>query len=84
MSKNKRAIDYSLERILNRIFEEPERPLSNTNIVQDKYITFLIKKNIKLALQNRQIDFFNYFANLDSYEQYGSFDPEQKQITSQR
>ncbi len=44
----------------------------------------LIRKNLRLSLQNQEIDYLNYFANLDSYELYGSVDPEQGRSISDK
>jgi hypothetical protein len=34
--------------------------------VEDRYIACLIRKNLRMALNNPEIDYLNYFANLDT------------------
>ena len=45
--------------------------------VEDRYVACLIRKNLRIALQNVEIDLLNYFANLDMLEQHGSIEPDQ-------
>ncbi len=36
--------------------------------MEENYISFLIKKNLKKALQDEEIDYFNHFKKLDINE----------------
>jgi hypothetical protein len=51
--------------------------------VEDNYISFLIRKNIKLALKDEEVDFFNHFKKLDNNEN-PSGAPDHKPITDKR
>ena len=50
----------------------------------DNYVTYLIQKNIKKGLLNEEIDYLNYFANLDAIEQYGVLENDQKLINDKK
>jgi hypothetical protein len=65
MRQNKGRIDSSLERILERIEEETPVEVKAADVVKDRYVSCLIRKNLRLALLNSEVDYFNYFANLD-------------------
>ena len=44
----------------------------------------LIKKNLRKALVNTEIDYLNYYATLDAIEQYGSVDPGQDKLITDK
>jgi hypothetical protein len=74
-----------VQKVCDRIEEEPPEPPKAIGSVEDKYIACLIRKNLRIALVNSDIDQLNYFANLDTLEQYGSIDPEQtRSITDKK
>lgn len=66
MKYNKNRINQEITKIYNKILEEPHQ-ISPQESVEDRYVACLVRKNLRLALQNQEIDYLNYFANLDSY-----------------
>jgi len=77
MKQNKKRINEEVQKVCDRIAIEPPPHPRPAEGVEDRYVACLIKKNLKIALQNTEIDFLNYFANLDMLEQHGSIEPEQ-------
>jgi|LakMenEpi03Aug12_release.lakeMendotaPanAssembly.Ray.scaffolds.fasta_scaffold466346_1 hypothetical protein len=65
MKQNKKRINEEVQKVCDRIAVEPLPQPRPTEGVEDRYVACLIKKNLKIALQNSEIDFLNYFANLD-------------------
>lgn len=85
MKQNKVRINSELQKVYDRIINEPARAIKPAESVEDKYIACLIRKNLRIALANTEIDFLNYFANLDMLEQYGSIEADQlRTITDKR
>ena len=80
MRQNKVRINNTLSQIQIRIKEEPYVDPNTSQHIKDRYVTYLIQKNLRKALLNEEINFLNYFSNLDAIEQYGVVDPEQKMI----
>lgn len=52
--------------------------------MEDNYISFLIKKNLKKALENQEIDFFNHFKMMDIYEHVSGLNNDVKPITDKK
>lgn len=77
MKQNKVRINEEVQKVCDRIASEPAPVLRPTEAVEDRYVACLIRKNLRIALQNTEIDFLNYFANLDTLEQHGSIEPDQ-------
>ena len=84
MRQNKIRINNTLTDIQLRIKEEPRVDPNASQHIKDRYVTYLIKKNLRRALLNEEINELNYFANLDAIEQYGAVDPEQKVINDKK
>ena len=84
MNKNKVRINEEVQELQMRMeASTPDPPLVNT-VIEDKYISFLIKKNIRIALDSQEIDELNYFSNADYLEQYGVLEPEHMHILKER
>lgn len=84
MKRNKIKINNTLESIQEKISQEIPVDVNSSQNIRDQYITCLIRKNIKKALENQQIDFLNYFASLDAIQQYGVVDSDQKLIADKK
>lgn len=66
MKHNKNRINQEITKIYNKILQQPQQIIQQES-VEDRYVACLIRKNLRLSLQNQEIDYLNYFANLDSY-----------------
>lgn len=84
MKTNKLRINQEVQQLQNRILSEPPDCERTTQMVEDRYISCLIRKNLKLALADTPVDFLNYYANLDAIEQYGSLEPDQERTITDR
>ena len=65
MRNNKKRIDSSIGRIKQRISESNNEQGGYDDEARDNYVKCLIKKNLRKALMNTEIDYLNYFANMD-------------------
>jgi hypothetical protein len=66
MRQNKEKINGTLSCIQERIGAEPKVDLGSAQHIKDRYVTCLLRKNLRRALMNEEIDYLNYFANLDA------------------